>query len=68
MSLNGKSDFARLPHPPVYRLIGPNGEYGGLFSRPADADAVAKRAWPDHHQDNSGDYEEPNGWDVEAVR
>jgi hypothetical protein len=54
----------RRSGPVLFRLIGPNGEFGGLFSRAAHAGEAAKRAWPGVEQKDS---EDGPGWDVETV-
>lgn len=66
MALTSKDDFARVPHPSVYRLVGPNDEFGGLFASATAAAEVGKRTWPDTPQyadcDGMGAF-----WDVEVV-
>lgn len=61
--IDEKSRVPNSPH--IFRLNGPNGEFGGLFNSAVEAGEAAKRTWPGVEQK---DTEDGPGWDVETVR
>ena len=51
----------------MYALVGMDGKVYERSEVKTYLVEIARTRWPEQHQDDSGDFEDPNGWDIRVT-